>query len=59
MKDGRASLLVLDVMLPGIDGLEVSTRLREEGPELPILMVTARDAENDRCSASTTARTTT
>ncbi|MDN3477728.1 response regulator transcription factor [Curtobacterium sp. APC 4022] len=47
VKDGRASLLVLDVMLPGLDGLQVSTRLREEGSELPILMVTARVAEND------------
>jgi DNA-binding response OmpR family regulator len=35
--------LVLDLMLPGMDGLEVCTRLREAGEQLPVLMLTARD----------------
>ena len=40
-------LVVLDVMLPGIDGVEVCRRLRA-GSDLPILMLTARDAISDR-----------
>ncbi|WP_426415255.1 response regulator transcription factor [Aestuariirhabdus sp. LZHN29] len=41
-------LLVLDLMLPGIDGLELCRRLRAEQRTLPILMLTARDSEADR-----------
>jgi two-component system, OmpR family, response regulator len=40
--------IVLDLMLPGIDGLEVCRRLREAGVWSPILMLTARDAVRDR-----------
>jgi two-component system OmpR family response regulator len=40
--------IVLDVMLPGIDGLEVCRRLRESGVWSPILLLTARDAVADR-----------
>jgi two-component system OmpR family response regulator len=40
--------IVLDLMLPGIDGLEVCGRLREAGVWSPILMLTARDAVRDR-----------
>ncbi len=45
---GVFDAVVLDVMLPGIDGLEVSRRLRTDGAVLPILMLTARDALHDR-----------
>jgi DNA-binding response OmpR family regulator len=41
-------LVLLDLMLPGIDGLEVCTRTRQARPDLPILMLTARGAEDDR-----------
>ena len=41
-------LVVLDVMLPGIDGLEVIRRLRSGGEEVAILMLTARDEVKDR-----------
>ncbi|MCM2679885.1 response regulator transcription factor [Echinimonas agarilytica] len=41
-------LIVLDLMLPGIDGLEICRRLRAEQDATPILMVTARDSELDR-----------
>jgi len=41
-------LIVLDVMLPGCDGWEVLSRLRKEGREMPILLLTARDAVQDR-----------
>jgi two-component system OmpR family response regulator len=40
--------LVLDVMLPGIDGLETCRRLRGRGLWMPVLMLTARDAVEDR-----------
>jgi two-component system OmpR family response regulator len=40
--------IILDVMLPGIDGFEVCGRLRDAGVWSPILMLTARDAVRDR-----------
>ena len=40
--------IVLDVMLPGIDGFETCRRLREKGVWTPVLMLTARDATEDR-----------
>jgi DNA-binding response OmpR family regulator len=56
--DGHAALesaaaappdaVVLDLMLPGIDGLEVCRRLRHVRPDLPVLMLTARGEEEDR-----------
>src|SRR5438045_4462841 len=41
-------LIVLDIMLPGVDGLEVARRLRAAGDNVPVLMLTARDAVADR-----------
>ena len=41
-------LIVLDLMLPGIDGLEVCRRLRQQTNNVPILMLTARTSEIDR-----------
>ena len=43
-------LLILDVMLPGIDGMEVCRRLRRQGSRVPILLLTARDGVHDRIS---------
>jgi two-component system, OmpR family, response regulator len=40
--------IVLDLMLPGIDGLETCRRLRDDGVWAPVLMLTARDAVSDR-----------
>jgi two-component system OmpR family response regulator len=40
--------IVLDLMLPGIDGFEVCRRVRENGVWAPVLMLTARDAVEDR-----------
>ncbi len=44
----RPSLMVLDIMLPGLDGFAITRILRREGYTLPILMLTARDEEIDR-----------
>ena len=41
-------LLILDVMLPGLDGWQVLTRLREAGQRAPVLFLTARDAVRER-----------
>lgn len=41
-------LVILDVMMPGIDGLEVTRRLRSAGDEVAILMLTARDEVKER-----------
>jgi len=44
----RCSVAVLDIGLPGIDGFEVVRRLRARGSQLPVLLLTARDAVEDR-----------
>jgi two-component system response regulator MprA len=46
--DRTPDALVLDVMMPGYDGLDVTRRLRREGNRIPILLLTARDAVGDR-----------
>jgi two-component system, OmpR family, response regulator MprA len=43
-----ADAVVLDVMMPRVDGLEVARRMRRAGDRTPILMLTARDAIDDR-----------
>ncbi len=40
-------LMVLDLMLPGMSGLEALQRLRKRGSDLPVLLLTARDSEQD------------
>ena len=45
---GTFDLAVVDVMLPGMDGLHVASTLRERGVNTPILMLTARDTVDDR-----------
>ncbi|MGB3699081.1 MAG: response regulator transcription factor [Gordonia sp. (in: high G+C Gram-positive bacteria)] len=46
----RPDLMVLDVMMPRLDGLEVCRRLRSAGDDLPILVLTARDSVSERVS---------
>ncbi len=46
--DNDYDLIILDVMLPGKDGIEVCHELRKEGFKAPILMLTARDSVRDR-----------
>jgi len=45
---GGFDLLLLDVMLPGIDGFQVLDALRRERSSLPVILITARGAEDDR-----------
>ena len=46
-------LVVLDVMLPDMDGFEVTRRLRESGRRAPIVFVTARDSVDDKIKGLT------
>jgi two-component system response regulator MprA len=43
-----ANAVVLDVLMPGLDGLEVCRRMRDTGDHTPVLMLTARDGVDDR-----------
>src|SRR5271156_5989612 len=47
-RTGRFDLVVLDVMLPDIEGFEVCKRLQEENVRTPVLFLTARDATADK-----------
>src|SRR5581483_11069764 len=49
----RPDLIVLDVMLPDLDGLEVTRRLRRDGIGVPVLFLTARDALEDKLAGLT------
>ena len=46
--DGEPDAMILDVLMPGVDGLEVSRTLRRQGSKVPILMLTARTQVEDR-----------
>jgi two-component system OmpR family response regulator len=46
-EDSRPDLIVLDVMLPDMDGFEVCRRLRADGNEVPVIFLTARDTSSD------------
>ncbi|MBG0562298.1 response regulator transcription factor [Actinoplanes aureus] len=48
VRDFEPDLIVLDVMLPDVDGFEVARRLRTAGHRVPVLFLTARDAVRDR-----------
>ena len=49
----RPDVVVLDIMLPDLSGIEVLRRLREQNPNLPVLFLTARDAVEDRIAGLT------
>ncbi|MEN8175711.1 MAG: response regulator transcription factor, partial [Pseudomonadota bacterium] len=44
---GRFHLVLLDIMLPGMDGFEICNRIREQDPEQPIIMLTAKTSDED------------
>lgn len=47
-KQGGYDLIILDVMLPGLNGFDVCRQLRQAGLKIPVLMLTARDGVEDR-----------
>lgn len=52
-KEFQPDAVVLDMMLPDFDGLEVLRRMRDEDPTIPVLFLTARDAVEDRVAGLT------
>jgi two-component system, OmpR family, response regulator len=52
-KDFGPDAVVLDVMLPDLDGFEVLRRLRAQAPDVPVLFLTAKDAVEDRIAGLT------
>jgi len=52
-KEFRPDAIVLDIMLPDIDGLEVLQRIRATGAEMPVLFLTAKDSLEDRIAGLT------
>ena len=52
-REFRPDAVVLDIMLPDIDGLEVLRRIHAESPDVPVLFLTAKDAVEDRIAGLT------
>ena len=52
-RDVRPDAIVLDMMLPDFDGLEVMRRIRTEQPDVPVIFLTAKDGVNDRVAGLT------
>jgi len=52
-KEQKPDAIVLDVMLPDVDGFEVLRRIRTNQPDVPVLFLTARDAVEDRVAGLT------
>src|SRR4051812_1728788 len=49
----QPDVLVLDIMLPDIDGLQILRRIRSQSPDTPVLFLTARDSISDRVTGLT------
>jgi two-component system, OmpR family, response regulator len=47
-KEGDWDLVILDWMLPGMDGVTICRKIREEGSQVPVIMLTAKDSESDQ-----------
>ena len=52
-RDFRPDAVVLDIMLPDFDGLEVMRRIRAEQPDVPVIFLTAKDSVEDRITGLT------
>lgn len=48
VENGSFDCVVLDIMLPGMDGLEICKRLRQNGSNVPVIMLTAKDSVEDK-----------
>ena len=55
----KPDAIVLDMMLPDFDGLEVMRRIRTEQPDVPVIFLTAKDGVADRITGLTAGATTT
>jgi DNA-binding response OmpR family regulator len=55
----RPDLILLDIMLPGESGIEVCERIRERDQQVVIVMITAKDAEEDKVRGFEAGQTTT
>lgn len=53
VEEERPSLVILDVMMPGVDGLSACSALRQTDPQLPIIIVSAKDSPYDRVTGLT------
>ncbi len=53
VSEQRPDLIVLDVMMPGLDGFETLRRLRDSGNRTPVIFLTARDSTDDRVKGLT------
>jgi len=53
VRDVKPDLLVLDVMMPGLDGFAVASTLRSRGESVPVVFLTAKDATEDRVQGLT------
>jgi len=47
-KEAAPDLMILDIMLPGMSGLEICKRIRDDGMKIPVIMLTAKAEENDK-----------
>lgn len=47
-KEGEFDLIILDIMLPGMDGLEICRIIRKSSDRIPVLFLSARDRDNDK-----------
>src|SRR4051795_11377526 len=52
-RETRPDAIVLDMMLPDFDGLEVMRRIRAESPDVPVIFLTAKDSVEDRIGGLT------
>lgn len=48
LKEKKPDLIILDIMLPGVDGFEVCKRIKSTAPGIPVIMLTARGQESDK-----------
>ena len=47
-RQGKPDLIILDIMLPDADGIEICKSMREDSPEIPIILLTAKDKISDK-----------